>query len=451
MNAAALTLLQDLWNNLRAGLLLACLRKNAIGQFRPAADQIAALLICNLLIILVSDYLRYGAAGQFNPYAFNAIATLFLGSVGLSYIAGRNSGNVRSIVGSSVMLLSLSAVFSAVGNLLVPEFDLSWWNIEDNLILVPYLLWIASVIVFAFHGWHGGLQAAALALLYLALLLAPPNLLPSGAFWYVDDFAADNAPAGDINQEAVYYSQPYLMNEVEDGLLPGRPRLTDAYFVGFAGDAAQDVFMKEVNFARRLFDNRFHTGGRSVSLVNNATTVGRLPIASFSNLDRVLHDVARAMNPQEDILFLYLTSHGSEQHELAVNFWPLTLNQVTPQALRAALDDAGIKWRVLLISACYSGGFIAPLADDSTLILTAADADNTSFGCGSIDDFTYFGKAVLEEQLTQNQQFIAALRNAITAIGERERREHVHPSNPQLSVGAAIEEKLRQFDRENGS
>ena len=36
-----------------------------------------------------------------------------------------------------------------------------------------------------------------------------------------------------------------------------------------------------------------------------------------------------------------------------------------------ALDAAGIRNRVLVVSACYSGGWIEPMATDSTLVMTA--------------------------------------------------------------------------------
>jgi hypothetical protein len=100
------------------------------------------------------------------------------------------------------------------------------------------------------------------------------------------------------------------------------------------------------------------------------------------------------MDPDEDILMLFLTSHGSEDHELAVDFWPLELNTIKPEDLRKALDEAGIRFRVLVISACYSGGFLPALSDDNTLIMAAAAADRQSFGCANENEYTYFGRAL---------------------------------------------------------
>src|SRR3546814_7968665 len=90
------------------------------------------------------------------------------------------------------------------------------------------------------------------------------------------------------------------------------------------------------------------------------------------------------MDRDEDLLLLYLTMHGTEDHELAVTFPPLLEEWITQPQLRAALDDAGIRNRVVVISACFAGGFITDLRDARTLVITAARADRASPGCGKI-------------------------------------------------------------------
>src|SRR3546814_7133274 len=89
------------------------------------------------------------------------------------------------------------------------------------------------------------------------------------------------------------------------------------------------------------------------------------------------------MDRDEDLLLLYLTMHATEDHELAVTFPPLLEAWITPPQLRPALDDAGIRNRVVVISARFSGGFIPDLRDARTPVVTAARADRASFGCGS--------------------------------------------------------------------
>src|SRR5712671_1436372 len=66
---------------------------------------------------------------------------------------------------------------------------------------------------------------------------------------------------------------------------------------------------------------------------------------------------------------------------------------LSPLSLVTALNETHVRHRVVIISACYSGVFIRPLADPDTLVITAADADHTSFGCINGNDWTYFGDA----------------------------------------------------------
>ena len=202
--------------------------------------------------------------------------------------------------------------------------------------------------------------------------------------------------------------------------------------------------MHEIRYIQDLMDRDYDTRGRSVALINNPQTIKDTPLATVSNLNRAL----MTMDREEDVLFLYLTSHGSRKPELSVSFWPLNLNQVTPTGLRQALDDAGIKWRVILVSSCYSGGFLEPLKDNNTIIMTAAAKDRRSFGCGSKSDFTYFGSAVFKDQLASNHSFIRAFEKAREAIEKREKQEKLTPSHPQLSIGINIRDKLNQLEKE---
>ena len=119
--------------------------------------------------------------------------------------------------------------------------------------------------------------------------------------------------------------------------------------------------------------------------------------------------------------------------------------------LRAALDAAGIRNRVIAVSACFSGGWIEPLATDSTLIMTAARADRVSFGCSEEADFTYFGDALFAEALNQTDDLKQAFELARASVAEREHREGFEASEPQLWAPPAVLEHwqhLRQQQAE---
>jgi hypothetical protein len=109
------------------------------------------------------------------------------------------------------------------------------------------------------------------------------------------------------------------------------------------------------------------------------------------------------------------------------------------------LDRSGIRWRVIVISACYSGSFIDALKDRRTLIITAASRNRTSFGCSNENDFTYFGDAYFNQALRHGSSFIGAFDEARRIIAAREREEELTPSQPQIYVGAAMKPALERL------
>jgi len=271
----------------------------------------------------------------------------------------------------------------------------------------------------------------------LSLLLA---VMPAGA-------ASPPAPApaaSPADQEAIAPPDPLDQAQLSSALAalrPQRPGVVDLYVLGFAGDATDPVFRNEALYLRQLFSRRFDASGRSLALVNADDNQGDrryAPMATYDNLYDGLARIGKLMDRDEDVLLLFLTSHGTEDHALYVDAGVDGYDYITPQDLRQALDDAGIRHRVIVLSACYSGGFIPELRSPDTLVITAARADRPSFGCGNTANATHFGQAWLVEAMNQTDDFVAAYRLARTQIGDRERSDGELPSLPQISEGKRI-------------
>lgn len=239
--------------------------------------------------------------------------------------------------------------------------------------------------------------------------------------------------------------QSELIDNFVDSILPGNPDKTDLYFVSFAGDAKQDVFMREALYTQRLFNQRYATSGRSVALVNNQKTTAKNLVASNENLERTLKVMGRKMD-EDDVLYLYLTSHGSRDHQLSIDFPPHTVKDFGAFEIRRMLDEAGIKWRVVVVSACFSGGFVEPLKSPYTVIATAADANQASFGCSDDRNFTYFGEAIFERQMARGVGIIPALDGARDIVLSMEKGGGFQPSNPQLWWGEAALDKINELE-----
>lgn len=269
-------------------------------------------------------------------------------------------------------------------------------------------------------------------------------------YWYPQrsNSAADEQDSLVLTQEVIE-AQPAVLQTRLAEIAPQRAGLVDLYSITFAPEASENVFQREAKMVSEVMGQRFDASGRSIQLINHTSTLGQWPWATPLNLQRAISAMAKKMDPEEDILFIYLTSHGGKDGKLAADFWPLEVDSVTPQDLKRWLDEAGIRHRVIAISACFSGSWIAPLANPDSLIMTAADALHTSYGCGRSSELTFFGRAMFDEQLrTQTRSFVQAHQQARTIIQQREIKAGKDDgySNPQISIGANIRHKLAQLE-----
>jgi hypothetical protein len=219
----------------------------------------------------------------------------------------------------------------------------------------------------------------------------------------------------------------------------GPPR---TFFLGFAGVGEQKVFAQEIGLASRVLSERYGMDGRGLSLINDERDLEGAPLASVSGLKYALRGLAARMNVDRDVLFLSISSHGAQDPAIAVSNSQLPLNDLTDEDLAEVLSDSAIKWRVIIISACYAGGFIDSLKNPQTIVIAAAAADRTSFGCSNDRDLTYFGEAFYRDALPEARSLRDAFEKAKSAISLRERREHVDPSKPQAYFGTELEAKL---------
>ena len=248
-----------------------------------------------------------------------------------------------------------------------------------------------------------------------------------------------DAPA---DGEALLFSQQSRIDRSLAAIARNTSSTPEAFFLGFAGVADEKVFTQEIGLASRVLGERYDIDGRSLSLLNDARDLERAPLATVSGLKYALRGLASRMNLDQDVLFLSISSHGAEDPAVIVSNSELPLNDLTDEDLADALRESGIKWRVIIISACYAGGFIDALSDPQTIVITAAAADRTSFGCSNDRDLTYFGEAFYRDALPSARSLREAFDTAKAAIATREAQERVTPSKPQAYFGTEMQAKL---------
>lgn len=231
----------------------------------------------------------------------------------------------------------------------------------------------------------------------------------------------DNSPEQAArNNEQALYAQNALLAQQMAALQPSDGTAAQMYALFIAGDGTQEVFRREAEYVSQQFGERYDTQGRSMLLANSRSSVARLPLATTASIERALGALGQKMNKERDLLFVFLTSHGSREHDLQLGMRGLQIPQLSAKRLGELLKASGIRKQVVVVSACYSGGFVAPLQGITTWVLTASRADRTSFGCADENDFTYFGRALFKESLPQAASLSDAFAQAKTLVEQWE-------------------------------
>src|ERR1700730_2577153 len=409
----------------------------------PSGDPLRAVLIMGIAWLsawVAIDRWQCHPDPQFFPGGIPLLAWYVLAILGLAALL-RWWARPAPAAGPALVLamgvVPVPLLFTSV----VPAYLDPLWFLGTAILVAIYLvLYLARGL----HAMTGYTQraAACAGLVFIA-----------GFGWLTDtlDVIPDvwapletQAAAGDAlaDSEAILFGQAGRIDEALSAVGQDTSPRPKAYFLGFAGVGDEKVFAQEVGLASRVLGERYDIAARKLSLINDQRDLESAALATLSGLKYALRGLGSRMNRDRDVLFLSISSHGAEDPAIVVSNSQLPLQDLTDEDLADALDESGIKWRVVVISACYAGGFIEPLRDPQTIVIAAAAADRTSFGCSNDRDLTYFGEAFYRDALPTARSLRAAFDAAKTAIAARERREHVTPSNPQAYFGAEMEAKL---------
>jgi hypothetical protein len=381
---------------------------------------------------------------QFFPGGIPLLAWYVLAILGLAYLL---QWRARAPDFEPVLTLTMGAVpvpllFAGV---IAAYLDGAWFFGAAAIIGVYTLLYLARGL----RAITGDTQraAACAGLVFIAgfgWLTATLDVIPD--VW--NPLEAQAAEPGGVpaDGEALLFGQAGRIDQSLASVRRDASPNPKIFFLGFAGVGEEKVFAQEVGLASRVLAERYDIADRSVSLINDQRDLERAPLATVSGLKYALRALGGRMNLDQDVLFLSISSHGADDPAVIVSNSQLPLNDLTDEDLADALRDSGIQWRVIIISACYAGGFIDRLRDQKTIVITAAAADRTSFGCSNDRDLTYFGEAFYRDALPTARSLRGAFEAAKAAIAARERLEHVTPSDPQAYFGAKMEAKLKAMN-----
>ena len=440
--------------------------------FDPPLVGLRSLLAFAVLVAAVRAGLQLveaGALQDFNPYGLNAVIAWIALELAIAALfvrpAARNTALAAMFILSVIADIVMTAMSVGAPLAMQAAGQPALINnavVTSAIYILLFVWWIGAMtcIVGSLEQQSGWRVVGRIAGLWLALFAAnvamphtpvfvPPDFDPRNANWWETVYAAHRAEgkprtglsSGQIVQ--IDKTQPRLLEDQFARLAPSRKGETEIYTLAVAGWADQDVFIKEIDGALEAIGSVLPIKGRTVRLINRRDTVDTIPLANFRNFSAAVHAIGDVMDRDNDVFVLVMTSHG-EQTGFALQL-PGGTAELTPQQVAAALDGEGIKNRVVIVSACFSGIFVPPLANDNTIVITAADAKHTSFGCAPERDWTYFGDAFFHQSLHPGADFENAFEHARVLIHGWEMMDRATPSNPQGSFGRALAAKLAPF------
>jgi len=422
---------------------------------------LAGLGVLRMLLQLAAA----GASAGFNPYGLNAIVAWLALEAAVAALfvppAARNTALSAMFALTLLGEAAIEAIKFGAPLIPAPAIAEAFWRqgaVPIALFAGISLWWIgATAAVLRSFSPQPRLAAfARMAGLWLALL-AVTAVVPHAPIFVPRDFDIRNAnwwetlaahlspPAG-TNGEAARSAQAQgtLLDAETAGLSPTVKGATNVYALGIAGWADQDVFVKELDGGLAVMGDIFPITGRTLRLINDRATADHVPLATDRNFIAAVQAIGKVMNKTDDVLLLLMTSHG-EHTGFALKLPNETTSELTAQFVAATLNNEGIKNRIVIVSACFSGVFVPPLANDDTIVLTAADAESTSFGCAPERDWTYFGDAFFRQSVRRGRDLQHAFDNARMLISGWELMDHARPSNPQAHFGPVLVAKLAPF------
>lgn len=238
-----------------------------------------------------------------------------------------------------------------------------------------------------------------------------------------------------------------LMGDSLEALPAQRPGELDVYLI-VASLWGDPVFEREASQAEAILREHLNPRG-SILLSAGGQGERRYPAATPDNIAAAIGQVGSLIDPNEDLVVVFVTSHGSQDGSISFRENNRLHAVMRPPHLRDMLMRANIRNRVVIVSSCFSGAFIAPLMDDNTIVLTAAAPDRTSFGCQAQRDWTFFGDAYFNQALRGGANMITAFDQAKVQIERWEREQNLSPpSNPQKFVGPRAADLLRRAERD---
>lgn len=448
------------WGNLFAGIKLALWLPTREQGFDARGRATLLLWLALALVIVIGEYLVTRPVAGLSEWGVTATLARFFVTVLVIHFAVAAVG-LRSVASKAVVRIVPSLMIAAVLSYAawsylpplyaaVPDWAMViYLGNYALLLLIPALAVMRTVWRLPSGSARRGIAAGCI---FAIATVAAYRHLSNGTIFEADTshLVAESGAEVErfrVDVVGVYYAQPDLLQEAFADLRPGVPGEVELFAIVAGAYPNERAFMREVAAMGNIIGERFDAEGRVVRLLNSTAAPERHPLANGRNMMAAAEALADVMDP-EDVLLFVVTSHGYPETISTGMTFPI--GDLGVDAIDGVLKVRGDGPVIAVISACYSGSFVPGLEAPGRLIITAAAADRTSFGCSDDREWTYFGEALFDRALRETGDWRAAFEKARGLVTEWEEADALTPSSPQISVGADIGPALDALAERHG-
>jgi hypothetical protein len=205
------------------------------------------------------------------------------------------------------------------------------------------------------------------------------------------------------------------------------------WFAGFAMNSTSHAFAGDLRLVERRLSALDHP--LLIYEFSNERQTGELhrPFATPRAFGETMKQISEQLRP-DDLVMLLVSTHGSKGL-LSVNAASKDYAPFTSAQFEQALKPLGDTPTIIVLSACHSGSFIPRLERNNRIILAAASAERTSFGCSFEDENTWFINALFGPQFDASKSLAELMAQAQSTVSARETRMKFQASEPQIWIG----------------
>ena len=267
--------------------------------------------------------------------------------------------------------------------------------------------------------------------------------------WREGVLIASDQPTLEFEQQKIVeqrlYDQPERLRQSLLKVVDQDPSRIDLYFLGIVGDGRQDIFRRDAQLVRDVFDERYQTQQRSAMLVNSRFKNNDAPLATKHSIAASLQEIAAKMDSEQDVLFILLSGLSSENNMFYLEQPGFDLEDISGDELGSLIKNLPVKNKIIMVSSCFSGSFVKSFKDDNTIIVVTSAADKRLFDCGGYRQNTRFIKSFFEQHFVESNNIAKAFEATRNELAELEKELGYEASEPLIFRPKAMEKLMDRW------